>query len=346
MHGWFNLHHRMQRGPGLRRMRRAGQRLVQLWHTRRRRNVEAHGAVLMYHRVSDARIDPWNNCVSPENFEAQLAVLRQEAEVVPLDDLPQAVRYGHPKRPVVAITFDDGYLDNLEAAKPRLAAHRLPATVFVATDWIGVPEPFWWDELTSLVYGAARLPGKVCLAIGNSAFDWRRNNRSQPSARSDLLGRLWFALRDLDQPYRRDVLKELRLLLGSTSEDAHPNGRAMNVQELRELVSDGLMTLGAHTGSHRSLPALAPAVQRGEMERSARACEAITGVRPRTFAYPFGDWDMQSRQAAQDAGFALACSCVRDLVWKDSDLLLLPRIGVRNLNGGQFRSLLRYVWLP
>ena len=47
----------------------------------------------------------------------------------------------------VALTFDDGYVDNLVFGKPRLEAADLPATVFLATGYIDRFEPFWWDEL-------------------------------------------------------------------------------------------------------------------------------------------------------------------------------------------------------
>ena len=51
----------------------------------------------------------------------------------------------------VAVTFDDGYVDNLCEAKPRLEAEGVPATIFVATGALGQRTEYWWDELARLI---------------------------------------------------------------------------------------------------------------------------------------------------------------------------------------------------
>ena len=50
-------------------------------------------------------------------------------------------------RNALAITFDDGYRDNLTHAAPILARHGLPATIFLATGFIGTAEVPWFDRL-------------------------------------------------------------------------------------------------------------------------------------------------------------------------------------------------------
>ena len=71
--------------------------------------------------------------ISPERFEHQLHWLSRWRRVVPLDDtLPVA-----PRRPLVAITFDDGYRDNLTVALPLLERFQLPITLFVTAGFLG-----------------------------------------------------------------------------------------------------------------------------------------------------------------------------------------------------------------
>lgn len=89
--------------------------------------------VLMYHRVV-----PRNGfdqlTVTPERFAEQMAWLKARCEVVSLADA--ASQLSSPAggaRPCVAITFDDGYLDNLQHALPVLQRLGLPATIFVTT---------------------------------------------------------------------------------------------------------------------------------------------------------------------------------------------------------------------
>ena len=98
--------------------------------------------ILVYHRVAEANVDPWALGVSPAHFAQQLQVLNTIANPVSLRDLLSAKSDRElPPRPV-CITFDDGYADNLYAAKPALEAYRVPATVYVTTGYLGVPENF------------------------------------------------------------------------------------------------------------------------------------------------------------------------------------------------------------
>ena len=114
--------------------------------------LRPHATILLYHRVARERHDPWGQCVAPERFAAQMALLAEQAEVVPLARLPGAIGRRRPSRPLVAITFDDGYLDNLVTARPILERHGLPATVFLVSGWLGRDRLFWRDELARLVF--------------------------------------------------------------------------------------------------------------------------------------------------------------------------------------------------
>lgn len=84
--------------------------------------------------------------MSPERFRDHLAMLSAERRVLALEDLPGLIESGSTPRFATAITFDDGYLDNLAAAAPLLEQVGLPATLFVTTGAIGSGKPFPWDE--------------------------------------------------------------------------------------------------------------------------------------------------------------------------------------------------------
>jgi peptidoglycan/xylan/chitin deacetylase (PgdA/CDA1 family) len=86
--------------------------------------------ILMYHRVA-ARNGFDQLTVTPARFEQQMAYLAAHCSVLPLQQALEAPPRGAPS--AVAVTFDDGYLDNLEVALPILCRHRIPATIFVTT---------------------------------------------------------------------------------------------------------------------------------------------------------------------------------------------------------------------
>jgi peptidoglycan/xylan/chitin deacetylase (PgdA/CDA1 family) len=85
------------------------------------------GRILTYHSVG-ARRHPTN--VRPERFREQMEWLAEHARVVTLLDVLQ-------ERTGVALTFDDGYRDNLTEAAPVLIRYGFPATVFIVTRHVG-----------------------------------------------------------------------------------------------------------------------------------------------------------------------------------------------------------------
>ena len=115
----------------------------------------------MYHRVARTDVDPWGLCVSSANFAAQLEAIRRVAEPLPLLDLVRNQTDGPlPSRSVV-VTFDDGYVDNLEQALPVLREHGVPATLFIATGNIDTP-PSSGGTGSSLLLALGRLPATWC----------------------------------------------------------------------------------------------------------------------------------------------------------------------------------------
>ncbi len=93
-------------------------------------------SILMYHSVGDNRA-MFN--VTPEEFAWQLAYLKDKGYlVVPLAQLAASLAKGDKlKDKTVALTFDDGFADNFLNAWPHLKRYGFPATIFVATDFIG-----------------------------------------------------------------------------------------------------------------------------------------------------------------------------------------------------------------
>jgi len=112
------------------------------------RPTPEQGCILMYHRVAkidfcDLSVDDFN--VPPHRFERQIAALAEFAEVVPLRDLPGRLASQSSNRPVVALTFDDGYANFYTEALPILRRYDVPATVFVVTGAVGEKRPLAHD---------------------------------------------------------------------------------------------------------------------------------------------------------------------------------------------------------
>lgn len=87
--------------------------------------------ILCYHSVRPKDFLPYS--ISPALFESHLAWLNEHCEIV---DFEQIASSQPQKRPQVALTFDDGYLDNLEFALPLLQKYKMRATFFVTAGLI------------------------------------------------------------------------------------------------------------------------------------------------------------------------------------------------------------------
>jgi peptidoglycan/xylan/chitin deacetylase (PgdA/CDA1 family) len=112
--------------------------------------------VLIYHRVGERT--PIEVDLPGSLFDEQMNFLRTECEVVTLAD--GLARVTEPieaaaERPLVAVTFDDGTADFADVALPVLERHRIPVTLYVATDFLETGRPFP-DDGVPLSWGALR----------------------------------------------------------------------------------------------------------------------------------------------------------------------------------------------
>jgi peptidoglycan/xylan/chitin deacetylase (PgdA/CDA1 family) len=102
------------------------------------------GAIVVFHRIDDRYpTDPIT--ISWKAFDEFIDFFQRYFEVIPLGELLDRLHDGRPIENTLAITFDDGYLDNVEAAR-RLTKAQLPATFFITTGFVESTLVPWWDR--------------------------------------------------------------------------------------------------------------------------------------------------------------------------------------------------------
>jgi peptidoglycan/xylan/chitin deacetylase (PgdA/CDA1 family) len=302
----------------------------------------------MYHRVAELDLDPWSLCVTPQHFAEHLAVIQKIAHPISLQQLNRDRQQGTIPHRAVAISFDDGYADNLDRAKPILESDGIPATMFVSTGYLGAQREFWWDELARILLKPGKLPPQLSLTIDNNLSEWELGaasdySQSQPGARMFLYYSIWQVLRDLAEIDRQQALANISTW---ANDDSQPrsNYLPLTVDELATLGSGELVEIGAHTVNHPFLPAQPLAVQQAEIDRSKLELERILNRPVTSFSYPFGDRTAETIELVRAAGFNCACSTQPDIVWQRSNYLDLPRFGVEDWNGREFAERLA-MWL-
>jgi peptidoglycan/xylan/chitin deacetylase (PgdA/CDA1 family) len=313
--------------------------------------------VLLYHRVARAAADPQLLAVTPEQFADHLALIADRFQPVALPDLVARVQAGHASRDAVTVTFDDGYADNLYAARPLLEQRGVPATVYVTSGFVGSGRGFWWDELERLLLRPGRLPSPLALEIAGERLQWQLDGDAMysraradelagwtvldaraPAPRQQVYRDLCSRLRALDETERGRALEQLRRVVAPCEKTDGDAARPLTADELARLADGGLVAIGAHTITHPVLSRLPTNRQAEEIRESKRQLEAALNRPVTSFSYPYGaagDFDRTTVSLVRDARFSHACANVAGRVRPRTDPFRIPRLLVRGWSASE-----------
>ncbi len=234
----------------------------------------------------------------PRQFERQLRWLKRVGTPVPLTEALHDLAHGRELPPrAFAITFDDGYRDNVDLAVPILERLRLPATFFLVPSFLSGEVGAWWEVLAWAAHRGRR-----------DQVNW---NGESTSLRTAQQRRHWFddtaeRLKHIDRAAREQAVKELVEALEPAG--AAPEQLFLGWDGARELVRSGF-DIGSHSQYHAILAQESPDEQRRDLAESRRQLEQGLGVRIDVLAYPNGrgcDYDPHTVVAAQQAGYSFA----------------------------------------
>ena len=305
----------------------------------------------MYHRIARVRHDPWGIAVHPEQFEEQMDYVKRHRSAMPMDELVHQLSTGTLPADAVAITFDDGYRDNLVHAKAVLMRQGLPACLFLATGYVDRGEFFWWDELATMILESTgpvqyeQMCGVETIlldwpetdATDNAASEWKAWNEPRTARQKAYLA-IWRILQRSPEKDRNAVMESLRLRFSKMQD---PLAKPMNADDVRSFLEGGLITLGAHSVSHSALTSLSKAERQREIDLSGQRCRALSKMPVTGFAYPFGDMNQDVQRDVAACGYSWACSTEGAwLTGEQRNLFALPRIAVPSAPLQTFISLL------
>lgn len=295
--------------------------------------------VLCYHRVTAMPTDINSIAVSPDNFRAQIRYLKDHFPIVRFDENLDKI-----KKPAIAVTFDDGYADNLTEALPILNEAGVPATFFISTQFLDGGGEFWWDSLARIVTSGSGYPAHFTLQDPGFGKTW---------ATATVAERL-ILFRDLHRlcmvsatELRGEWLRQVADWAGGSCQDAVLN-RLLSIEELRELANHAGVTIGAHTITHPRLSTLSDDEQHHEIVESGRRLAHILGREITSFAYPFGtrtDFNEASGRICRKAGYLKAAAAFPGEVHSWTNPYLIPRHFVYNWDLEKFVYNLKRLWI-
>ncbi len=261
--------------------------------------------------------------VTPDFLDAALGRIAQKGfEFVTLAEALRRLDHGGP--PFAALTFDDGYRDTRDLALPVLEKHNAPATVFFCIGFIERTARLWWMELEEAIRRLDRLeaPGLVLSA-------------RTPLEKSAAYERVYWNLRARPEAALLEAVGRLAQESGVSSA-VIADEIFLDWHETAAFAQHPLMTVGAHSLSHRRLAHWPEADALGELSQSRIALEARLGRAVTQFAYPVGDPTSAGPREfalAAQAGYEIAVTTRPGLLFPEhvGARLALPRVSLNGL---------------
>ncbi|MRI55181.1 polysaccharide deacetylase [Methylobacterium sp. DB1607] len=293
--------------------------------------ARGRGVILTFHHVRPGPVPGFAPnallSITPAFLDRTLGWLTARGfDLIGLDRVPERLAAPESKKPFAVLTFDDGYRDNVEHARPVLARHGAPWTLFVTSDFADGRGRLWWLELERAI---ARLDA-VPLASGlvlPARTDAEKTAAFETVYRTLRAGSEAVLLDDIAR-----LCREAGFEPGGLARDL-----CLTWDALRALARDPAVTIGAHTLSHPMLAKHEAGFAEREMAESRARIEAELDRPVHHLSYPVGDPTSAGPREfglAKKLGFATAVTTRPGHLFTEhaDHCHALPRVSVNGLH--------------
>ena len=264
--------------------------------------------VLNYHRIGSSGEDLFDPAVysaTPDRLSDQISYLKRHADMTTLDEalaLIDGKASPRARRCRVLLTFDDGYLDNYQAAFPVLRAHKVHGVFFLVTQLVGSCHLPWWDRIAYIMRTARRRS----FALHYPAYLAVNIDRDG----------IMISLREVLKLYKKPDMTDGEYFVGELLEVTRGDipertiRRFLNWEEARDMLAHG-MAIQSHTHSHTVLSQLSTAEQYKELTVSRTILQQELGTDINVLSYPVGiptSFSEETCRIAQQVGYRGAFS--------------------------------------
>jgi peptidoglycan/xylan/chitin deacetylase (PgdA/CDA1 family) len=272
--------------------------------------------VINFHAVHDA-----------EWMERVLCLLTRTYTIVSLGELEQFYYQGRILKNSCHLTFDDGDLTFFECVYPLLKKHGIPASIYVSPLQARNNGNFWFQEIRG--YDPLILCQLTKRVIYATSLDLNSSN-------------VYAYMKNLSLHQIWDIIEEYKK---ETQTQAKPR-QNMNLEELMDIYSNGLVEIGAHTQNHPILANEKDSVSEYEIQSSIKELGDMFGKEIKYFAYPNGipglDFGSREIELLKQAGVRMAFSThVKHFSLKDN-VFSIPRNGLSR--GGNTFMLMKLIF--
>lgn len=268
--------------------------------------------------------------ISPEYLDQTFTDLEKRGfSFVSLDELADLLEKHEKPSKILAVTFDDGYRDNLVNGVPVLEQHNIPGTIFVATGLMCGEIIPWWNVLEDYLLGTS---GRFEFEGGYySAGNMEEKCQTFLAIREKIMSAS-------DSEIRRRLTAAGILPAGAGQKEFSRD--MMSETDLKQYSNHRLISFGSHTHSHCACGNLEPEIFAGEVQQSMEILKSC-GITVKHFAYPYGD-DVNPRkdftEILQSNQIRSAVTTYAGLLCSETSRWFLPRFFVSEYSGAPVYS--------
>jgi len=303
--------------------------LLQLFLASQRNKV----TILMLHGVIDpdtpSTWKPLRSHLTTNQLSKTLTILAQYYHFV---SLPEATEMLAGARPLVpnslALTFDDGYRNNLTSALPILRQFKAPATIFLSTGNVTEQKPFWFDRIDYAIQSMnndtvsrqgipelAAIDFSTRETLTRSFITFIRKEKNNYPTDTDMRS----AIGNLTERMEQRSGKGLTDILAND-----PWAGVLTWNEIQQAASE--VYFGSHGVDHCQLGLIPPKAAKEELLASREAIEFHTGYPCRHLAYPNGSFNKNLLSLVKECNYLSAVTSVHGLNRQGAEMLTLRRI--------------------
>ena len=288
--------------------------------------------ILLYHGVTSCKSHGIENYsgkhIKVEEFEKQMRFLRDNANVLSMDDIVDiSISGGDYPENAVAITFDDGFENNYTQAAPILDDYKLPATFYITSGIVNTTLMFWVDKLEDMI----NLTEKKLLRVKlNEEKDFPLIGHDEKLEALNTIKK-FCKFAEANEMYR--IIAELEDKLSVSPSVAHAsNYKKINWDQLSSISSNPLFIIGGHSLYHNILSSMDEECMDKDIQLSIDLLEYNLGKNIVHYSYPEGQKEHYNQaviNSLKNRGIKCSPSAIHGVNYKNEyDLFNFRRIMV------------------
>lgn len=280
--------------------------------------------IINFHGVTNINGNRFNNRhLDVSDFEKTIVYLKQNFNIVSLSEIFKYYQSNvQPKKRTIALTFDDGYLNNFTVALPLLKKHKIPATFYLISKGLQDDDYYVWPDIVDLIQKNVKqdvILDSFVFKFPNFYSEEAKKNlvdfiKSSGSKRDNYMNELASSF-----PFYKTVVKEFPELIELIRKD-----------NFGIYAQEPLIEYGSHTHAHYNLEYLSDEECKMELKESKRIIEEFTGKKVVSLAFPDGSYSKRTVEIALAEGYKNLVAVEYKFNENNQNSALLSRFTISN----------------